>query len=220
MQNRCWWPRMNSCPWLIAGLSRSILQFVFRHHFKLFAGPNDGGDAAHGHKIGEAVGGDAYRAAFAVEVPSSGVCRVPHQQFAMVGIGHDRQISPTLPAKAHTRAFAAPAAMGFKTLPRPSALDGEDMASMTVSVTKTRLSLHTIEATNCSRGRLTSTALAGGCRGQYLLPQRIIGRVVNGAVSTCRSCASVFGKVFHAPPAAVQCGNGAVIGSPFTITRS
>ena len=32
-----------------------FLQVVFRHHFKLFAGPNDGGDAAVGHKIGEAL---------------------------------------------------------------------------------------------------------------------------------------------------------------------
>ena len=35
-----------------------FFQVVLGDYFKFLAGPNDGGDAAVGHKVGEAIGGD------------------------------------------------------------------------------------------------------------------------------------------------------------------
>ena len=67
-----------------------FLQVVFRHHFKLFAGPNDGGDAAVGHKIGQAVGGDGTRAMAAAEAfhpVALAVTRIKAARDA--GIGHN-----------------------------------------------------------------------------------------------------------------------------------
>ena len=67
-----------------------FLQVVFRHHFKLFAGPNDGGDAAVGHKIGEAVGGDgtgAMATAKAFHPVTRAVACIKAARDA--GIGHD-----------------------------------------------------------------------------------------------------------------------------------
>ena len=67
-----------------------FLQVVFCHHFKLFTGSNDGGDAAVGHKIGQAVGGDGTRAMAAAEAfhpVARAVARIKAARDA--GIGHN-----------------------------------------------------------------------------------------------------------------------------------
>ena len=108
-----------------------FLQVVFRHHFKLFAGPNDGGDAAVGHKIGEAVGGDGTRAMAAAEAfhpVARAFTRIKAARDA--GIGHDQKIIPQHHRRRHIRRAAprAPGNVGFGDIAAPVGPDGEDMA--------------------------------------------------------------------------------------------
>ena len=108
-----------------------FLQVVFRHHFKLFAGPNDGGDAAVGHKIGEAVGGDgagAVAAAEAFHPVTRAVARI--KAACDAGIGHDQKIIPQHHRRRHIRRAAprAPGNVGFGDIAAPVGPDGEDMA--------------------------------------------------------------------------------------------
>ncbi len=72
-----------------------FFQVVLGDYFKFLAGPNDGGDAAVGHKVGEAIGGDGAGAVAAAETfhpvarAFGGV-----KTTGNAGIGHDQKIIP------------------------------------------------------------------------------------------------------------------------------